>query len=100
MTSHVNAENSYGIIRGWKGIMQIVPRSRAQLWRDIRNGRFPEPLELSANSIGWLRSEIENWLATRPRRHYSATEPTPCTDRCYGESLPEASGSKGVPDAD
>jgi Prophage CP4-57 regulatory protein (AlpA) len=29
---------------------------------------FPPPLQLSANKIAWRWSEVEAWLATRPRR--------------------------------
>jgi prophage regulatory protein len=47
-------------------------KSRAQRWRDIRAGRFPAPVELGPNSIGWFEDEVEEWLASRPRRTYSA----------------------------
>ena len=60
------------LIRGWAGITAEVPKSRVQLWRDIRAGRFPAPIETGANSIAWFRSEIDAWKASRPRRTYSA----------------------------
>lgn len=47
-------------------------KSRAQRWRDIRAGLFPAPVELGPNSIGWFEDEIEEWLASRPRRTYGA----------------------------
>ena len=51
-------------------------KSRAQRWRDIRKGIFPVPVELGPNSIGWYEDELEEWLASRPRRRYGApTEP-------------------------
>jgi predicted DNA-binding transcriptional regulator AlpA len=64
------------IIRGWKGILMIIPKSRAQIWRDIRAGCFPEPIDLGANSIGWRQADIENWIVSRPRRHYGARAAT------------------------
>jgi predicted DNA-binding transcriptional regulator AlpA len=38
--------------------------------RDLRreDPTFPVPIELSARRIGWLRAEVEAWLAARPRR--------------------------------
>ena len=47
-------------------------KSRAQRWRDNRAGRFPAPVELGPNSIGWFEDEIEDWLASRARRTYGA----------------------------
>jgi predicted DNA-binding transcriptional regulator AlpA len=60
------------LIRGWAGITAEVQKSRVQLWRDIRAGRFPAPIETGPNSIAWFRLEIEAWKASRPRRTYSA----------------------------
>jgi prophage regulatory protein len=60
------------IIRGWDAVCRAVGRSRVQLWRDVREGRFPEPIQLGANSVGWHRAEVEEWLATRPRRTYGS----------------------------
>ena len=58
------------LIRGWAGICAEVHKSRVQIWRDIRAGRFPAPIETGANSIAWFRTEVEAWKASRPRRTY------------------------------
>ncbi len=58
------------LIRGWDGVCEEVKKSRVQLWRDIRAGTFPAPIELGANSVGWYRSEVEEWKRSRPRRTY------------------------------
>ena len=60
------------LIPGWAEICKEVHKSRTQLWRDIRAGRFPPPIETGGNSIAWIRAEIEEWKRTRPRRTYSA----------------------------
>jgi prophage regulatory protein len=57
-------------------VKQRTGKSRAQRWRDIRNGLFPAPIELGRNSIGWFEDEIEEWLAARPRRTYGAAQAT------------------------
>lgn len=32
------------------------------LYRLIRDGRFPRPIPLGSRSVGWLQSEIDDWL--------------------------------------
>ena len=55
-------------------------KSRTQRWRDIRAGRYPAPIQLGPNSIGWFEHEIEAWLASRPRVNYASQTPaTPQT---------------------
>jgi prophage regulatory protein len=39
--------------------------SRPQRWRLERVGKFPKRIQLSANSVGWLRHEVKDWIATR-----------------------------------
>jgi prophage regulatory protein len=50
-------------------------KSRVQIWRDVKAGRFPAPVQLGPNSVGWYEDEIDAWLATRPRRTYGAPAP-------------------------
>jgi predicted DNA-binding transcriptional regulator AlpA len=61
------------LIRGWGALSREVKKGRVQLWRDIRAGTFPAPIELGANSVGWYRSEVEEWKRSRPRRTYGRT---------------------------
>jgi predicted DNA-binding transcriptional regulator AlpA len=58
------------MVRGWAAAARETGLSRFTLWRKVRDGSFPAPIELSANSIGWPLSEIEAWKASRPRRMY------------------------------
>jgi predicted DNA-binding transcriptional regulator AlpA len=60
------------LIRGWRGVSAMTGKSRVQLWRDIRARRFPPPIEIGPNSIAWYRTEVETWLAERPRRTYQS----------------------------
>jgi predicted DNA-binding transcriptional regulator AlpA len=59
------------IIRGYRALESKVGRSRVQLWRDIRQGKFPPPIMLGENSVGWYLDEVEQWLAARPRASYA-----------------------------
>lgn len=62
------------LIPGWAGITAEVHKSRVQLWRDIKSGRFPPPIETGPNSIAWYRSEVQAWKMSRPRRTYGAAQ--------------------------
>ncbi len=57
------------------GVMALTGLSRTTLWRRVRAGTFPAPVELGANSIGWPASEISVWLKARARRNYGADQP-------------------------
>lgn len=39
--------------------------SRVTRWRLEREGKFPRRRQISTNSVGWLESEIREWMATR-----------------------------------
>ncbi len=40
---------------------------RTTIYRKMREGSFPEPLKIGARAVRWPESEIEAWLAARPR---------------------------------
>lgn len=42
--------------------------SRSTIYRHIHAGKFPAPLELGSNAVGWKESVISRWCATRPVR--------------------------------
>lgn len=42
--------------------------SESTVWRLRRLGLFPEPVELSPGRKGYVRAEIEAWLARRVRK--------------------------------
>ena len=52
-------------------VIKLTGRSAVTLWRDVRAGRFPAPLQLGPNAIGWRGRDINEWLASRPRVAYA-----------------------------
>jgi prophage regulatory protein len=40
--------------------------SRVTLWRWERAGRIPARRKIGPNTVGWLESELEQWLDSRP----------------------------------
>ncbi|MGO8867320.1 MAG: helix-turn-helix transcriptional regulator [Alphaproteobacteria bacterium] len=63
------------LITGYKALEELTGRSRVQLWRDIRAGKFPAPIELGANSVAWYADEVDAYLNNLPRRTYGAPQP-------------------------
>ena len=57
---------------------------RSTIYRKMREGSFPEPLKIEARAVRWRESEIEAWLAARPR----ATGDRPPRGRSYEQVQP------------
>ena len=49
----------------FREVCWMIGLSRTTLWRKVRDGEFPAPVRLGANSIGWRRSAVEGWLSDR-----------------------------------
>lgn len=41
----------------------LLPFSKATLWRMVRAGSFPAPVKLSSNITAWQVGTIRRWLA-------------------------------------
>ncbi|MGI9319185.1 MAG: helix-turn-helix transcriptional regulator [bacterium] len=46
-------------------VMKLTGRSKSSIYRDERRGTFPKRRRLGANAVGWLHSEIQQWIITR-----------------------------------
>lgn len=44
----------------------LVGLSRATIWRMERADKFPRRIQLSIGRVGYLRKDVESWLAERP----------------------------------
>lgn len=47
-------------------VVKLIGLSPATLWREVRAGRFPQPLLISPRRRGWRLSSVIAWLASRP----------------------------------
>jgi prophage regulatory protein len=41
--------------------------SRSSIYQKVAEGTFPKPIRLSAQSVGWLSHEIDEWIEQRIR---------------------------------
>lgn len=39
--------------------------SRSTLYLRISEGKFPKPISLGDRAVGWIESEVNNWLNTQ-----------------------------------
>lgn len=62
----------------WPTVQEVSGLSRPTVWRMERDNRFPRRRQLSANSVGWLKSEVDAWVETRDQvssvAHKEATQ--------------------------
>jgi prophage regulatory protein len=66
-TRNVTPENSQPestIIRP-KDLANMLSLSISTLYKINNEGKLPPKVKISSNAVGWLRSDIEDWLASR-----------------------------------
>ncbi|MES2353281.1 MAG: AlpA family transcriptional regulator [Pseudomonadota bacterium] len=51
------------VILRLKQVIARVGLSRSSIYLKISLQQFPKPISLGARAVGWLESEIEEWLA-------------------------------------
>ena len=55
---------SHEILR-FAAVKQATGLSRTTVWRLERAGLFPRRRQITPNTVGWLRQEISDWIASR-----------------------------------
>jgi prophage regulatory protein len=48
-----------------RDVEKRVGLSRSSIYSRVQDGKFPRPVNLGARAVGWLESEIDNWLAEK-----------------------------------
>ncbi|MFZ4808236.1 MAG: helix-turn-helix transcriptional regulator [Hyphomicrobiaceae bacterium] len=49
-----------------KHVCEITSYTAQHIYRLIRAGKFPRPIRLGLNRIGFRMADIEKWMADRP----------------------------------
>ena len=49
----------------WRQVAPIIDCSRMTIARMEKAGTFPQRIRIGNGSVGWLQSEVEDWLAQR-----------------------------------
>lgn len=50
-------------------VTERVGLSRATIWRREQNGEFPSRRDLGGSAVGWVESEINEWISDREKVH-------------------------------
>lgn len=77
MQQDKNFQLNYGEVCFYRlqTVMKISGKGRSTIYRDIKLGKFPAPYELgSCRSVGWLSTEIYEWMDSRKVKHVSPSE--------------------------
>ena len=46
-------------------VQSLTGLGRSSLYQAIANGRFPRSIPLGPRSVGWIESEITDWIRSR-----------------------------------
>ena len=60
---------------------EVLPRtglSKSTTYAQIREGSFPKHISLGARRVGWLESEVNQWIAQRVCAARSLMDGSPC----------------------
>lgn len=55
-------------------VVALTGRGRASLYTDMAAGRMPRQIKLGPRAVGWLRADIEAWIADRIAERDTAAE--------------------------
>ncbi len=47
-------------------VSEAIGASRSTIYVWLSKGMFPKPRRLGVRRVGWLRSDIQKWLQSRP----------------------------------
>ena len=50
--------------------------SRSTIYLYIKDGLFPKPIALGPRAVGWIESEVSDWIAERMKATRSAARPS------------------------
>jgi prophage regulatory protein len=50
-------------------VITLVKKSRGTIYVDMKRGDFPRSINIGRRAVAWRRSEIEDWLLTRPQSY-------------------------------
>lgn len=48
-----------------KKVMEMTGLGRSSIYQFIADGHFPKPVPLGGRAVGWVASEVGEWIAAR-----------------------------------
>ena len=59
-----NTEREPTLLRR-KQVQERTGLSRSMIYQYIKDGTFPKPVPLGARAVGWVASEVSDWITER-----------------------------------
>ena len=56
----------FKLLRLWQ-VMEITSLSKSTIYRMIRSGDFPSPLQIGSKSVAWRQIDLEKWMKNLPQ---------------------------------
>lgn len=60
-------QNVQSVLLTRQELSAYVKLGRSTIYSLMRQGKFPEPIQVGPQAVRWVKSEIDDWLAARPR---------------------------------
>lgn len=57
-------------------VVKITGMSRTTIWRKEKQGLFPSRRDMGNRSVGWLASEVNEWMENLPKVNHNEKEGT------------------------
>jgi prophage regulatory protein len=48
-------------------VQAITRLSKPTIYKMVKEGKFPRQLQIGENRVAWLKSDITDWIGSRPR---------------------------------
>lgn len=61
----ISSQGARDILLRLHQVMAVSGKSRASIYRGIKNGQFPRQVKITSRAAGWSRKEIEAWIEER-----------------------------------
>lgn len=75
-SSHLPSPDDEMVIIRLAETRRLAGISRSAIYQRTKDGSFPAPINLGGRSVGWLRSEVVNWVKQRVRESRAGTQNT------------------------
>ena len=64
---HTMTSSSPTILRRLQ-VQQRTGLSRSSLYQYVKEGAFPASVQLGPRAVGWLESDVSDWISSRVKR--------------------------------
>lgn len=58
-------------------VLELTGLKKSTVYRFVKDGEFPQPIQLGPKLLGWFEDEVTAWLEARPRGLHSAEDARP-----------------------